>query len=49
MTRPRLCRRIRFNPRATYYKPQGVPMRHLDVVELSAEEAEALRLKNIKD
>ena len=49
MTRPRLCRRIRFNPRITYFKPQGVPMRHLEVIELTAEEAEALRLKNIKD
>lgn len=49
MPRPRLCRRIRFNPRITYFKPQGVPMRHLEVIELTAEEAEALRLKNIKD
>jgi predicted DNA-binding protein (UPF0251 family) len=32
-----------------YYKPQGVPMRFLEVVELTREEAEALRLKNIKD
>lgn len=48
MPRPRLCRRVRFNPRATYFKPQGVPMTHLDIVELSAEEAEALRLKNVK-
>ena len=49
MVRPRLCRRIRFFPNVTYYKPQGVPMRHLEIVELSAEEVEALRLKNIKD
>lgn len=49
MTRPRLCRRIRFNPKVSYYKPQGVPMRFLEVVELTREEAEALRLKNIKD
>jgi predicted DNA-binding protein (UPF0251 family) len=49
MPRPRLCRRIKFNPNVTYFKPQGVPMRFLDVVELSSEEAEALRLKNIKD
>lgn len=48
MPRPRLCRRIRFNPRVTYYKPQGVPMRHLEVIELTVEEAEALRLKNVK-
>jgi len=49
MPRPRLCRRIRFNPNVTYFKPQGVPMRFLEVVELTTEEAEALRLRNIKD
>ncbi|MDP2934169.1 MAG: DUF134 domain-containing protein [bacterium] len=49
MTRPRLCRRIRFNPKVSYYKPQGVPMRFLEVVELTREEVEALRLKNIKN
>lgn len=49
MVRPCLCRRIRFNPNVTYFKPQGVPMRFLEVVELTTEEVEALRLKNIKD
>jgi len=49
MPRPKLCRRIRFNPNATYFKPQGVPMRFLEVVELTIEEAEALRLKNVED
>lgn len=49
MPRPRLCRRIRFNPKVSYYKPQGVPMRFLEVVELTREEVEALRLKNVKD
>lgn len=49
MPRPRLCRRIRFNPRVSYYKPQGVPMRFLEVVGLTREEVEALRLKNIKN
>ena len=49
MSRPRLCRRIRFNPNIIYFKPQGVPMRFLDVMELTNEELEALRLKNIKD
>jgi predicted DNA-binding protein (UPF0251 family) len=49
MVRPRLCRRIRFFPNVTYYKPQGVPMRYLEAVELNAEEVEALRLKNIKE
>ncbi len=49
MPRPRLCRRIGFNPNIVYFKPQGVPMRMLDEVELTAEELEALRLKNAKD
>jgi len=49
MVRPRLCRRIGFNPNITYFKPQGVPMRELEIIELTAEEVEALRLRNIKD
>jgi len=49
MPRPRLYRRIRFNPNITYFKPQGVPMRFLDMVELTTEEVEALRLKNKED
>jgi len=49
MPRPRLCRRIRFNPNITYFKPRGVPLRFLEVVELTTEELEALRLKNVKD
>ena len=48
MPRPRLDRRIRFNPNITYFKPQGVPMRFLDIIELTTEEAEALRLKNVQ-
>jgi len=48
MVRPRLCRRIRFEPNVTYFKPQGVPMRFLEIVELTTEEVEALRLKNEK-
>jgi uncharacterized protein len=49
MPRPRLCRRIRFNPNITYFKPQGVPMRFLEIINLSLEEVEALRLKNLED
>jgi len=49
MPRPRLCRRIRFNTDVTYFKPQGVPMRFLDIVELTVEEVEALRLKNVEE
>jgi len=49
MPRPRLCRRIEFNPNITYFKPQGVPMRELEIVELTAEEIEAYRLRHIND
>lgn len=49
MVRPRLCRRIQFNPNVTYFKPQGVPMRELEIIELTTEEAEALRLRNMKN
>ncbi len=48
MTRPRLCRKIKFNPEITYFKPQGVPLRSLEFVELTLEEVEALRLKNLE-
>lgn len=49
MPRPRLCRKIDFNPNITYFKPQGVPMRELETVELTAEEIEAYRLRHIND
>ena len=49
MPRPRLCRKINFYPKITYFKPQGVPMRFLEIVELTAEEVEALRLKNVEN
>ncbi|NMB92051.1 MAG: DUF134 domain-containing protein [Parcubacteria group bacterium] len=49
MPRPRMHRRIRCRLNAFYFKPQGIPMRYLDVIELTLEEAEALRLKNLLD
>jgi len=49
MPRPRSNRYVKFQPNVTYFKPQGVPMRFLDVVELTMEEAEAIRLKNIEN
>jgi len=47
--RPRLKRKIRFNPRVDYFKPRGVLMSELEVIDLTKEELEALRLKNIKN
>jgi uncharacterized protein len=49
MPRPRRCRRIGFEPEVVYFKPAGVPMRHLEEVILEKEEVEAIRLKNIKE
>lgn len=49
MPRPRSFRKVRFSPDVTYYKPQGVPLNQLKVVDLSLEEVEALRLKSVED
>ena len=48
MPRPRLRRRIRFRPQAHFFKPQGIPLRSLEIVNLTHEESEALRLKHLK-
>lgn len=48
MPRPRQPRRIHGTPSAFFYKPQGVPLRQLEIIELSLEEFEALRLKNVE-
>ncbi|MFA6194751.1 MAG: DUF134 domain-containing protein [Patescibacteria group bacterium] len=47
MSRPRLGRKIEFNPGVTYFKPQGVPMRDLEIVELTIEEMESYRLRHL--
>ncbi len=49
MPRPRLCRKISFNPEITYFKPQGVPLCALEIVELTIEEVEAYRLRHMDD
>jgi predicted DNA-binding protein (UPF0251 family) len=48
MARPIKWRRVGLIPPVTYFKPAGVPMRHLEEVALSVEEAEAIRLKDLK-
>lgn len=45
--RPSLRRNVNINPRSTYFKPRAVPMAKLAVVQLTREEVEAVRLKNI--
>jgi len=48
MPRPRLCRRLFLSPKVTFYKPQGTPLRSLEVIELTHEEWESLRLKHME-
>jgi len=38
-----------FTPNVTYFKPQGIPLRHLEIVEISAEEMEAYRLRYVEE
>lgn len=49
MPRPRICRKIRFNPKTTYFKPQGIPMRLLKEVDLTTDELEVIRLHDLGD
>jgi predicted DNA-binding protein (UPF0251 family) len=49
MPRPRRMRRVRFGPNADYFKPRGVPVSDLDIVDLKIEELEAIRLKDYDD
>jgi len=48
MVRPGLCRRVRFNPDVTYFKPRGVPLSELDETILQVDEFEAVRLKDLE-
>lgn len=41
-----MCRKISFRPKAHYFKPQGIPMRHLEEIFLTKEEMEAIKLKD---
>ncbi len=49
MPRPKVPRKVNFEPNTTYFKPQGIPMRSLGVEELTHEEVEAFRLRNYLD
>lgn len=49
MTRPKKWCHIGFCPEAECFWPDNAPKRELDVILLSPEEAEALRLKNIEE
>ena len=47
MPRPRLCRLVGFQPRATYFKPAGARMIELKETILTVDEFEAVRLKDL--
>jgi len=47
MTRRKTPRCIRFNPKVAYFKPQGIPLRNLEEVNLEADELEALKLYKV--
>ncbi len=44
MPRKKNHRNVCGSPNATYYKPAGIPLRHLTEVELSLDEYESIRL-----
>ena len=48
MPRPCKCRRVAFAPEVTYFKPAGVPLSSLEEVQISVEELEAIRLKDLE-
>ena len=48
MSRPQKCRRVEFLPNVTYFKPAGIPLKDLEEVCMSIEEAEAIRLKDLE-
>jgi predicted DNA-binding protein (UPF0251 family) len=47
MPRPRIPRRLRFNPSVLYFKPRGIPLQHLEEVVLQHDEVEALKLHDV--
>lgn len=49
MPRPPIERRIGHCAPVTYFKPQGIPLRLLEAVELAADELEALRLADFEE
>jgi predicted DNA-binding protein (UPF0251 family) len=48
MSRPFKCRRVRFLPGVTYFKPAGIPLRMLTENQLTVEEMEAIRLRDLE-
>ena len=49
MPRPRRMRRVRFGPNVDYFKPRGIPVSDLGIVDLKIEELEAIRLHDYEN
>lgn len=49
MARPVKCRQISADITAYYFKPQGIPMRDLEEIELDLDEVEAIRLADLEE
>jgi uncharacterized protein len=48
MARPKCCRRVGQEPACTMFRPVGVPVSLLDIIVLSVDEFEALRLADLE-
>ena len=48
MARPMICRKVSCDVTAKYFKPQGIPMRFLEEIELELDEIEAIRLADLE-
>jgi len=48
MGRPKNCRRVRFLPESTYFKPRGIPLSVLEEIILTVDECEAIRLADFE-
>lgn len=48
MVRPKKCKMVYAEPGVTYFKPRAMPLLDLKEVELTVEEFEAIRLKDLK-
>lgn len=46
MSRPRKCRWVEKEPGVTFFKPQGIPLKVLEHVQITVDELEALRLSD---
>ena len=47
--RPPKKRRVKFEPKAVYFKPRAIPLSNIREVELKMDEMEAIRLCDLKN